>query len=796
MFSIEENPIQNLPQYATSFVGRLTEITEITNRLNNPNCRLLCLVGPGGIGKTRLAIQVAANWADQFDDGVCFVPLQPLNSPNFMVSIIADAVGFQFYPGGDPKKQLLDYLREKGLLLVLDNLEHLLEGAGLLSEILHAASQVRILATSRERLNLREEWVFDVRELKYPISDVETDIEEYDSVQLFVQHARRVQADFALTSLQKPAVIRICRLVGGIPLGIELAAAWVRVLSYEEIAREIERSLDILETRTRNIEPRHRNIRAAFEPMWNRLSGEQQAAFKKLSRFRGGFSREAAEYVAGASLGTLSTLVDRSLVWMDASGRYDLHELLKQYADERLNETAGELKNVCEWHCRYFTAFLAQKEKDLEEGQQKEALEDIQSEIDNIRAAWQWGIEHKREAELDKACRALWFFYDTRSWYREGEQAFRAAAEALSINDVDEEKTVVLGKILTCYGSFCFSLNKIEDARNLLEESLSILRRHHALTDVGFALLRLSEVAMFLENDPLSAQGYLRESLTIFQAASHRWGIAYSLRWLGFAAFHLEEFEDGKRLAQQGLAIYQGNGDQWGVAITLSVVGFCMFEQGEFAESKRVGQECVARCREIGLQWAILNGLLVIGAASCALKAYEEARQIIYEALELAVDHQLMIYILAVLEETAGLMINEGKREHAPAILAFVLHSPIPPLLGKRRTARSVAKLQADLQADMLGLPVEGSPALDLETAIAYCRDFLRPPAQIPQLLTRRELEILHLVADGLSNRAIARELIFSLGTVKWYLHQIYDKLGVGSRTQAIARAKELELLP
>jgi predicted ATPase len=285
---------ENLPRYSTPFIGRLTDIAHICDLLDNPSCRLLSLIGPGGIGKTRLAIQVAAQSAEQFAGDIYYVPFQPLNSSDFMVSTIADAVGFQFHPGDDPKQQLLGYLHGKTLLLVLDNLEHLSDGAELLSEILYAAPHVCLLVTSRERLNLGEEWVFDVPELNYPKNEFETDVEAYDAVQLFAQYARRMKTDFALTSREKPAVIRLCQLVGGMPLGIELAAAWVRSLSYEEIAHEIERGLDILESPARNIEPRHRNIRAAFEPTWNRLSDGQRSVFRKISVFRGGFTREAA----------------------------------------------------------------------------------------------------------------------------------------------------------------------------------------------------------------------------------------------------------------------------------------------------------------------------------------------------------------------------------------------------------------------------------------------------------------------------------------------------------------------
>ncbi len=783
------------PHYATPFVGRLTELAEITDRLNDPDCRLLTLIGPGGIGKTRLALQVATNNTAHFADGVYFVPFQSLNASEFMIPALAMAVGFQFYPTSDPKQQLLDYFHEKTFLLVLDNLEHLMDGAGLFSEILTAATNIRILATSRERLNLIEEWVFDVRELNYPTNEAETDIESFDAVQLFLQHSRRMQANFALTSLQKPAVIRICRLVGGMPLGIELAAASVRALSLEELAHEIEHGLDILETPTRNIEPRHRTMRATLDPMWNGLPAEYQNVFRKLSVFRGGFRREAAQAVTGAPLHMLSVLVDRSLVHMDQNGRYHLHELLRQYADERLREITGELQAVREQHCRYYMTFLAQNEKSLENRRQKEALAEIQHEIDNIRAAWNWAVARKDVLEIDKGSRALWFFYDIRSWYREGEQAFRTATEALKLNDENEEKSVVLGKILACNGGFCFSLNMGETARSLLEESLSILRQHNAHAETGFALLRLSEVAMFLEGNDLAAQDHLRQSLALFRSVKNQWGIAYSLRWLGFAAINLGEYEQARQLSKESLILYEESGELLGKALALAVSALSALELGEYESVRQICPEILVLHKEIGLRWNTAFVLNMHGAAACGLGNYVEAKHYLYIALKDALEVQFAPYVLQSLLETANYMLVTGSSPKGLQILSFLQEYPLPPIRGKRPVNRLIAKLQGELAPTVFTTALEQGKTLDYETAIQTCLDYMHPSFEAPFMLNERELEILRLVEMGFSNREIAQKLIFSVGTVKWYVHQIYNKLGVGSRTQAIARARDLKLL-
>jgi predicted ATPase len=331
--------IINLPPQPTPFIGREYEISQITALLAEPTCRLLTLVGPGGIGKTRLALEAAGLQRSAFAQGAYLVPLQPLSSPEFIVPAIAETLHFQFYSVDDPKHQLLDYLRDRSLLLVMDNFEHLLNSAQLISEILAFAPDVKVLATSRERLNLLEEWVLDVQGLSAPANETETEILDYDAVQLFLQSAQRIQVGFTLTDAQKPAVARICHLVGGMPLGLELAAAWVRALACEEIADEIERGLDLLATSARNVEPRHRTMRIVLDHSWNLLTNIERDVFQRLSVFKGGFRKEAAQNVTGTSIQTLSALVDKSLIRVSANGRYEQHELLWQYAREKLTES-------------------------------------------------------------------------------------------------------------------------------------------------------------------------------------------------------------------------------------------------------------------------------------------------------------------------------------------------------------------------------------------------------------------------------------------------------------------------
>ncbi|TLN07953.1 hypothetical protein FDZ74_12440, partial [bacterium] len=325
-----------LPVAPTAFIGRRSELAEIARLLDSFDVRLISLVGPGGIGKTRLALQSAHLSGDHFSHGACFIPLAPLASPEFILQALANALTIPVSDRANLQQQVNAYLANKHLLLVMDNFEHLMDGAPLLTDLLQHAPGVKILVTSRERLNLDGEWVIEVSGLSYPWDEKEKELEQYSAVQLFLSSARRVTSTFTLTAADRPFLVRICNRLEGMPLGLELAASWVRALSCREIAEEIERDLDFLTSPRRDVPESHRSLRAVFERSWGLLDDDERGLLRRISVFRGGFSREAAAAVAGASASMLARLVDHSLLRRAASGRFEIHELLRQYTAQKL----------------------------------------------------------------------------------------------------------------------------------------------------------------------------------------------------------------------------------------------------------------------------------------------------------------------------------------------------------------------------------------------------------------------------------------------------------------------------
>ncbi len=625
----------NLPAQSTSFIGRETELAMISKYLADPDCRLLTIAGLGGIGKTRLALQAAAA-TEKFSHGVCFIPLTFTHSTEFLLSTITDMLNFPIYGPGDPKVQLLNYLSDKEMLLVMDNFEHLLPGANLLVEILQRAPRIKILVTSRERLGVPEEWVLDLQGLPFPGSEQSSNIETYGAVQLFLQRAQQARAGFWLSYLDKPAVAHVCRLVEGLPLGIELAAAWTRTLSCQEIAAEIQKNYDFLTTSLQNIPKRHQSLQAVFEHSWKLLSEEERRVFRKLTVFRGGFTRKSAEQVVGASAFSLSTLVDKSLLRWTPVGRYEMHELLRQYGAKKLAEATGKKEKVKNQHCKHYAEFLHQQEARLKRGKQKEALAVIGLEIDNVRAGWYWAVAHGIEEDFEKYREALFLIHNMQSWFQEGEAVFRYAAASLYRSkkrggNFDRKIDKMLGQVLARQGVFCASLGHYEKARAILQEGL-MFQDPDTRQSSPLSLTYLGAIAWAL-GDYAQAKQLCQESLAIIQKSKDRWKEALTLQYLGMIAVSQGEYVEAKELAYRSLATFRQFGYRSGIAFALNILGIAARNLGEYAYAKQFCQESLIIAREIGDRWEEALSLEYLGMIAISLGQYSEAKDLAQKSL-------------------------------------------------------------------------------------------------------------------------------------------------------------------
>ncbi len=675
-------PRHNLPAQDTPFVGREAELTELARLLADPDTRLLTILGAGGMGKTRLALEAGAAQLDNFQHGVYFVSLAPLQSGEDILPTTAEALGFSFYERGQPRQQLLDYLRQKAMLIIMDNFEHLLvcpepgrkDGVGLVSDILQNAPAVKVLSTSRARLNVQGEYLFHLTGMDFPdwetseepVLSLPKDAAEYSAVKLFLQSARRARPGFELEADDLKYISRICRLVGGMPLGILLATAWLTMLTPAEIAAEIAANLDFLETDMRDVPDRQRSMRAVFDHSWSLLTGREQEVFQGLSVFRGGFMRDAAQAVSGPTLRGLMGLVNKSLLGRDPTGRYGIHELLRQYAGEKLGAVPEEEGATRDRHCTYYADFLQGREAALTGRGQKQALAEIGAEIENLRAAWRWAVAQGKVDEMDRCLDSLAEFYRVRAWFQEGEEIFAPAAQRLA--DVQEEtgdrkSKLVLGKVLLQQGRFCHSLGLAQKGGELLQESLDMFRELGARREMAYALCNLGDFVSWRGGE---GKPFHQEALVISRGVGDRMGIALSLSGLGSDATDKGDYGAAKQLFQESLAIFRELGNQEGITKSLGWLGYIAWLLGEYGQAEQLFRESLARSREVGDQRGIADALQGLAMADAGLKEYKQVKLLSQESLAIFKEIGDLLGLETVLGNLAEFANVQG--EYAEAI--------------------------------------------------------------------------------------------------------------------------------
>lgn len=729
----------NLPLPLTSLIGREHELRMVIRQVEDPTCRLLTLTGPGGVGKTRLALEVAHQLRDTFDHGACFVSLVGTSASEFIIPAIADSLGFSFSGAIELKAQLFNFLKGKHILLVLDNLEHLLTGIELLDELLEYAPDVKLLTTSREQLNLRAEWAFEVQGLPVP-SNIELDqIESNSAAALFLQRAKQVNVNFTPVPEDLHAIVRICQLMEGLPLGLELAATWVNTLSCQEIAAEIERGLDFLATSKRDMPERHRSIHAVFEYSWNLLPVEEQVVLKNLSLLQGGFQREAAEQVASATLPLLSSLVNKSLIRRHELGRYDQHELLRQYAATHLRDAPQEKISARDRQAAYYLAFWREREIELKGAGQREALRELTAEIDNFRAAWEWAITRGRFATLYESLRAFLLLYDLRGWYAEGIERIESLVHAL--RGTPDGHPELLGLVLALQGWFYFRRGQLKQARERFDRGLMILRPLDdptALADVlslsGPLLIALGETATALEHGreglaaarangdiwriayALMMQGgnlvgsgrfdeayaSAREALTHFRALGDTRLIVVTLNTLGFAAMQLSRYPEARGYLQESLSLITPLEDPWNVGTAYGNLGIVELAQGNPSEAQVLLQKSVPLIAELGMLGDMAFYLTYLGEAAAALGTADEAERHWLDALRIAQEAQALPTILGNLVRLAQLHADRGDIAHAYEWATLVFGHPASWQDARHRAEKLRAELGSKLSAEQL----------------------------------------------------------------------------------------------
>jgi predicted ATPase/DNA-binding SARP family transcriptional activator len=586
-----------LPAPVTPFVGRQKELARIASLCAGPDCRLITIIGAGGMGKTRLALQAAAQQQAAFAAGACFVPLAGISSANILASTIAQQLQIPLAAEVDVKQQLLEYLSEKDLLLVLDNFEHLLNGAGLVAEILEHCPGVVVLVTSRERLRLYGEWVFELEGLALPPEHSLEEAQESEAVRLFLQGARRANASASLDQAGSQHIARICRLLDGVPLAIELASAWTRSLSPAQIAREIEKNLAFLDGSVRALPEGGQSLQAIFDHSWRLMSALEQEVFKKAAVFRGGFSRAAFEAVAGGDLLLIGALLDKSLLARRPNERYELHEITRQYALQRL-DAAGELPAACSRHLGYFLQLGETAQPELE-GQQAAAWFDVlEDETDNLRAALAWSIESGDIHSGMRLAVSLYRFWYWRSRFPEGSYWYDALLEATRplAPAVPPE---LLAKALHACGVLYNEMGALEQAQQRFQESLALRRQTGDKPGQAACLNSLGAIAFDRQDYP-AAEALFEESLALRRQIGQRASLHIPLNNLGLLAQARRDYARARGLLEECLELLRETDHSASIAHSLADLGWVVLSQGDLDYAAALFKEALDLFQEVG----------------------------------------------------------------------------------------------------------------------------------------------------------------------------------------------------
>jgi predicted ATPase/class 3 adenylate cyclase len=700
----------NLPAQTTPFIGREAEIRAVKEQLSKAQVRLLTLSGVGGTGKTRLALQAAADMVDDFEHGVYFVALAALSDAGLVPQTIAQAFGVREAAGRPLKEQLQDHLREKQMLLVLDNFEQVIDAASLISDLLSAAPRLKVLVTSREVLRLYGEANYPVLPLAAPDPERMLPLEQftqYEAVALFIDRALAVNPTFAVTNENAPAVAEICHRLEGLPLAIELAAARARVLPPQRMLTELSHRLSFLMGGARGLPARQKTLRGAIDWSHDLLTGDEQKLFSRLAVFVGGAALDAIEPICNLEnnlniLDTVESLVSKSLVKQtEAYGepRFLMLETIREYAGERLKGTDDE-HQVRQRHRDYFLALAREATAHLSSAEQVEWLDRLQVEHDNLRAALDWRLAETGSVEALLLCGTLSRFWWTRGHLSEGRARCARVLEKTGNEQWPRERAAALNGA----GALAYYQGDFPAARGLYEESLALFKELGDQKDIAVLLNNLGNAAIELGDYP-GAQRLYEESLVIRRQMGDRIGIATSLSNLGNAVAEQGDYATARALAEESLALDRQSGDRSGIAISLNNLGDFACEQGDYLGAKSLYTESLAIKRELGDRGGVAITLNGLGNVLAEQGDYRGARLLYAESL--AIRRQLgdrrgIAYSLEGLAAivTACGPLHAARVWGAAERLREEIRAPLPPN-ERPRYDRRVAAARTALKDDV-----------------------------------------------------------------------------------------------
>ncbi len=699
----------NLPASLPPLIGREQELDQLWVYLRDPQSRLICILGMGGCGKTHLAIEAACRQRYYFIDGAYFIPLSASGAGSSLLAILAEGLGFSFRETGNPKRQLLDYLRNKKIVLILDSFETVVESAGFVAELLAASEGIKVLVTSRVRLNLSREQIFPLNGMRVPPPNQVEKALDYGSVRLFLEAARRVKPDYNPDQLE--GVVRICRLVDGIPLSLLLASTWMSDYSEDEIANQIERSLDFLAAEWADLPERQRSLRATFEYSWNMLSIVEQSVLMKLAVFRNPFSIQAAHQVAGSNRQILHTLVEKSVLISPYEGHYLMHDMVRQFSLEKLAGHPEAIEaNIRQRHSDYFLEWASTWGRIFKSSEQKTLLENVDKVFEDVKMAWDWATQQEELIKIGEASEGLFLYYFLRYRYQEGERTCTAALDRIRVAPANSERLGLEGWILAWQACFHRLLGNIDPARLLLEKSLETLLQAQANgqdTRLGQALVWREK--SWLANNLQETQDYLMRSSALYQELGESWRngevhafmgevanrlgkrvlaleilqqavamsqlageprlLARSLTSLAYAHMIFWEWEKGFTFMEKAASAYRSAGDAGSLSQAEAITGTSLTLAGRYPEAEVILDAALQKLQQLGDRFYTAHITLYLGVCQGQRGQFTQAILTLQKALELARQDGYKREEMQCLAHLGGLALLQGDAKRALELL-------------------------------------------------------------------------------------------------------------------------------
>jgi predicted ATPase/DNA-binding CsgD family transcriptional regulator/tRNA A-37 threonylcarbamoyl transferase component Bud32 len=863
---VHTRPWWKVPAFLTPFIGRQQEVAAICAILSRPEVHLLTLWGTGGIGKTRLAIEAAGMMRTSFADGVCFVGLAPISDPNLVMPTIARALSIQKTAERSLIEQMQAILREKRLLLVLDNLEQVVSSATAVEELLLACPYVKALVTSREVLRLQVERLFPVPPFTLPNLN---ELPAYEmlmrnaAVALFQQRARAVMPTFYVTSENGRTIAEICVRLDGLPLAIELAAARIRLLPPKALLSRLLSRLQVLTSGARTLPTRQQTLRNTLQWSYDLLDAQEQQLFRRLSIFVGGCELSAVEALyreVGDQtidvLNVMASLLDKSLILQaEQAGdepRFMLLETMREFGLEAL-AASGEMGTIRQAHAAYYLGLAEEAEPEWEGPKQAVWSERLEQERDNVRAAMLWSLERGEiDHDWELALRlggALRRFWQVRGYLSEG-RAFLEKVLAGSVGVVSAGHV----KALIAMGHIAVVQCDCDRVESACKESLVLCQELGNIVGSARSLYLLGW-ASWMRGDLVVARSQLEQTITLFRQVGDETGIAWSLMHLGCTAgrkgdyaesrfFFEENLARQRRLGnkrgiafslctfvlmlidaqydlatvhsmlEEGLALFREIGDKWGVATACMLLGRVALQQGDVTTARSLAEKSVRLCREVGNRLDTSHSLATLAAVAIVQHDWATARALYQESLDFSREMGDKVFIASGLEGLAAVVAMQGEPMWATQLwgaasaLRDTIGAPIPPIeradyeeataavrihLGEK--AYAAAWSQGRMMTPEQVLQARNQETTHQQSSAGAVATSLAKVPSYPAELTAREVEVLRLVAKGLTDRQIAEQLVISPRTVNTHLTSIYNKLGVDSRAAATRFAVEHRLV-